>query len=286
MILKLIQFYFLLLIFQSFGQYRPLLKNNNQWYFTSCNFGCLTEVYFTTGDALVNDLNYKILDGYHFQSRTFLLRENTISKKVFLSKINSNSISEYLLYNFSLNEGRTFNIENPSSRFPLYGGEYVLDSIRIKPMVNNDLYKHFYFSPTASNLISNYKVVWIKGIGSKSMINDPGGQADNNNVGQLSCCFKNQNLVYSELDSISSCNFQSLKIISSKTLNNNLKLFAINLKNNFRLDNVEKLISIILFDAIGRKVNKLIFVTDKIIDLDLSDLPSGIYFLTAENQDS
>ncbi|MBC7641223.1 MAG: hypothetical protein H7174_02605 [Flavobacterium sp.] len=177
-------------------------------------------------------------------------------------------------------------MENSSSPFPQHGGEYVLDSIRIKPIVNNDRYKHFYFSPTASNLICNYKVVWIEGIGSKSLIKASGGQADINNAGQLSCCFKNQNLVYSELDSISSCNFQSLKTISSKTLNNNLKLFAINLKNNFRLDNVEKPISIILFDAIGRKVNKLIFVPDKIIDIDLSDLPSGLYFLTAENQDS
>lgn len=286
MILKLIQFSFLLLIFQSFGQYRPLLENNNQWHFTSCNFGCLTDVYFTNGDTLVNNLNYKILDGYHFQSRTFLLRENTILKKVFLSKINTNSISEYLLYDFSLNEGNTFNMENPSSPFPLHGGEYVLDSIRMKPMVNNDMYKHFYFSPTASNLISNYKVVWIEGIGSKSLINAPGGQADINNVGQLSCYFKNQNLVYSELDSISSCNFQSLKTISGKISNNDLKLFPTNLKNNYRLDNAEKLISIILYDAIARKVNKLIFLPDKIIDLDLSNLPSGLYFLTAENQDS
>ncbi|MBC7641201.1 MAG: hypothetical protein H7174_02495 [Flavobacterium sp.] len=238
----------------------------------------MTDVYFTKGDTLVNGFNYKILDGYNFQSRTFLLRENTISKKVFLSKINTNSISEYLLYDFTLNEGNTFNMENPSSHFPLHGGEYVLDSIRIKPIVNNDMCKHFYFSPTASNLICNYKVVWIEGIGSKSLIKAPGGQADINNAGQLSCCFKNQNLVYSQLDSISSCNFQSLKTISSKILDDDLKLFSLNSENNFRLDNAEKVISIYLYDAIGRKVSKLIFLPSKIIDLDLSDTPSGLYF--------
>ena len=54
--------------------YKPLLDNTNEWHVTNCYFGCLTDVYFTDGDTLVEGNNYKVLDGFHYISRSFLLR--------------------------------------------------------------------------------------------------------------------------------------------------------------------------------------------------------------------
>ncbi len=257
--------------------YKPLLDNSNQWNFTTCNFGCLTDIYYTNGDTIVNNLNYKILDGFHFISRTFLLRESIAEKKVFLTTINENSISEYLLYDFSLQEGDFMEMSNPISPFPLHGGQFVLDSIRTKPLLNNIGYKHFYFSPTSNNSVSNYPVVWIEGIGSKSLINAPGGNPDSNGVGELSCFFKNQNLVYSQ-------NNTDCTLLSVKTEKiDSLKIYINNQKNIFRFSDSEKITSITIYDICGKNMNYRLNYFKKNKTLDLTNLKTGLYFLTIEN---
>ena len=53
---------FLIAVFAIFGQakihsqqYEPLLNGFNEWHFTNCYFGCLTDTYFTNGDTIVNN---------------------------------------------------------------------------------------------------------------------------------------------------------------------------------------------------------------------------------------
>ena len=70
--------------------YTPLLNETNRWYVTTCYNGCITDSYFTNGDTLVNNKMHKILYGYHYISRTFLLHENIEEKKVYLTKISVN----------------------------------------------------------------------------------------------------------------------------------------------------------------------------------------------------
>jgi hypothetical protein len=270
-------FLFLLNINGNCQSYKPLLDNYNQWNLTTCNFGCLTDIYYTAGDTIVNSLNHKILDGYHYTSRTFLLRENVVLKKVYLTKINTNTISEYLLYDFSLAEGATFNMLNPISPFPLHGGQFVLDSIRMKPLVNGENFKHFYFSPTSSNAVSSNKVVWIEGIGSKSMINASGGEANINGVGHLSCFFKNQNLAYSNLDSISGCNLLTLKTKENDL--EDLKLYSSQTKNIFLIQNNKKITNFELYDLFGKRLKKSKINSEQIIEFNLTNYPSGIYLL-------
>lgn len=275
-----IKIYFLLIATFSYGQsYRPLLDNSNQWHFTTCNSGCLTDLYYTNGDTIVNGLNHKVLDGFHYQSRTFLLREEVLTKKVYLKKINGSSFLEYLLYDFSLNEGAIFNMNNPLSPFPLRGGSFVLDSIRMKPLVNSINYKHFYFSPTPSNTISTHKVVWIEGLGSMSIINAPGGDANINGVGHLSCFYKNQELVYSQLDSISGCAYQTLSINEIHNYNfQNLKLY-LSLKNKFILENSLLITSFEIFDITGRRIKRETNLESKTIEIDATEYAANIYFL-------
>lgn len=201
--------FLILLLFFSLNtysqDYNPLLDGVCEWKFTTCFFGCITDTYYINGDTIVAGQNYKVLDGYHYISRTFLLREEINERKIYLKRITPIGQEDFLLYDFSLSEGDSIAIKNPITPFPVEGGYFTVDSIRLKPLANNIFYRHFYLSPSISNTTSTENAIWIEGVGSLSLINAPGGHPDLNGVGALSCFFKNGNPVYANLDSINGC---------------------------------------------------------------------------------
>ena len=148
-------------------EYKPLLDNYNEWHVTTCFFGCTTDRYWTDGDTIVNGIDYKILDGFHFISRTFLLREEIVERKVYLNFVNPNG-GEYLLYDFALPIGDSIDMKNPISPFPEDAGYYRVDSIIPRPLADGNEYRHFYLSPTPSNTISSTNAIWVEGAGSLS----------------------------------------------------------------------------------------------------------------------
>ena len=264
--------------------YKPLLDQTNQWHYTTCYNGCLTDVYYTNGDTIVDNKNYKILDGYHYISRTFLLREDISTKKVYLKKIFPTFNREFLLYDFSLNEGETIDMKNPLSPTPEDGGSFQLDSIRMKPLLNNIPFKHFYFSPTSTNAISSHNVVWVEGIGGKSIINAPSGEVDINVGGQLSCFFKNENLVYSELDSINACNYLPLK---NETLNfSKVQLLKTNHSKIYQLIEAEKVIDIAIFSISGQKIKSIRNDKNSEIFLSFEEFQSGFYLVIVNDENN
>ena len=135
-------------------EYKPMLSNLNEWKVTNCNFGCLTDTYFTDGDTIVDNVSYKILDGYHYISRKFLLREDIAKKQVFIKMFLPSGVEDYLLYDFSLEVGDTFLMNNPITPFPANGGSFILDSIETHVLEDGELYRHFYFSPAPGNTSS------------------------------------------------------------------------------------------------------------------------------------
>lgn len=185
--------------------YKPLLDNFNEWHFTTCFSGCNTDVYYTNGDTIVGGLSYKILDGYHYTSRTFLLHEDVANRQVTLAKIQPTKIDEFLLYDFGKNEGDTMELFNPNSPFMEDPGFFRLDSIRSHPLEDGNSYRHFYWSPAPGNTTYIAHPVWVEGVGSLSLINAAGAQPDFNGAGQLNCFFKNSDAFYVNLDSIDSC---------------------------------------------------------------------------------
>ena len=48
--------------------YQQMLNAHSEWNLTSCNNGCITDVYYTDGDTSFNNYNYKILIGFHYIS--------------------------------------------------------------------------------------------------------------------------------------------------------------------------------------------------------------------------
>ncbi|WP_339611633.1 T9SS type A sorting domain-containing protein [uncultured Planktosalinus sp.] len=264
--------------------YTPLLNDVNEWQFTSCFFGCTTDVYFTDGDTIVNTKTYKVLDGYHYINRNLLLRENISEKKVYITILEPQFTEDLLLYDFSMEVGDTIEMLNPVTPFPNNGGYYILDSILNLPLVDGNEYRHFYFSPTPSNTISNTNAIWVEGMGSLSMINAPGGKPDINGVGKVSCFFKNAELFYSDLDSIDACEpFLNM----DSFLRNELKIQLIyeNQKNHFTLTYAKKVSNLTLFDLSGKEIQSLSTRNQNTIHLDLSAFKPGLYILKAVTND-
>lgn len=265
--------------------YTPLLDDWNEWHFTTCYFGCLTDVYHTDGDTVVDGLNYKILDGFHYISRTFLLREDVAERKVYMTKVNPGGTNQsYLLYDFTLDEGDSLEMFNPISPFPPEPGYYTVDSIRLRPLVDGNDYRHFYFSPSQSNTTSDNNCIWVEGVGSLSLINAPAGTPDINVVGQLSCFFKNAELFYSDLDSIDSCD-PLFNIYDITRPLNSVIIKSIEGHGKFEASGCESITEIEVFDLSGKRLfQQNVALGTMNIALDLSSFQSGMYFAIFKNQ--
>lgn len=268
----------------AFGQeYKPLLDDYNEWHVTTCFFGCLTDKYYTNGDTLVDGNDYKVLDGFHYISRTFLLREELLERKVYLNFVQDAGNTEYLLYDFSLNVGDSFEMNNPISPFPEHAGLYDLDSIILRPLVDGNDYRHFYFSPSPTNTISTTNAVWVEGAGSLSLINAPSGFPDINEAGHLSCFFKNGESYYSNLDSIDAC--EPLIVLGMNEFNFSLDEVIVSTSTNHcQLDNIERVKFIDLYDINGRRIESFTNHGNKSMHFDVSDLTSGIYIIIVNTQ--
>src|SRR5690554_316733 len=260
--------------------YTPMLDNLDEWHFTTCYFGCHTDVYFTDGDTLVDGNQYKILDGYHYISRTFLLREDVQEKKVYLNLVSPNGNHEYLLYNFSLNVGDSIQMRNPITPFPEDGGYFKLDSIVGKPLVNGSIYDFFYFSPSPSNTTSTWNAVWVEGVGSLSMVTAPGGHPDFFGVGELSCFFKENELFYTNFEVVEECS--SVLSVNNKSTLEEVVLFKPANGTLWYLNNAEQLRQLEVFSIQGKKVMTVANEGSKVVALELGGLKDGMYFILAK----
>jgi len=275
-------FFTLVLSTQLFSQsYRPLLDTYNEWNVRFCYEGlCDTDLYYTNGDTIVDGMSFKVLDGYHYISRGFLLREDVNSKKVYLKAILPNGTYDYLLYDFGLQVGDSIDMKNPITPFPEDAGYFKVDSIIPRPLVDGNLYDHFYFSPTASNNVSTNNAIWVEGIGSLSIITAPSGDPDIDGVGRVACVFKNGESYYSDLDIIDECEpFFILDSPKYTTQKNSIKTIKTSEKNIFQIINIERFSTIELYDLKGVHLNTFENNNKHSIQLNVSNNPSGIYLL-------
>jgi hypothetical protein len=259
--------------------YKPLLDDFNEWHFTTCFFGCLTDVYYTNGDTIVNGKNHKVLDGFHYISRTFLLNEEVADKQVFLTLVDPPNSTEYLLYDFSLAVGDSIDMKNPITPFPEDAGYYKLDSIVLRPLVDSNEYRHFYLSPAPSNTTSTTNAVWIEGVGSLSLITAPSGDPDINGVGALSCFFKEAELFYSNLDSITACEPVILNLNPAVEILPELEVSTLVSKDFCLLNNASRVKFADVFDLNGRRLKSIDNSGENRISIDFSTYKSGVYVM-------
>lgn len=272
---------------QSYAQeYKPLLGDWNEWQLTTCYYGCITDGYHTNGDTIVNGKTYKVLDGFHYISRSFLLREEVENQKVFLKLDIPGYPEEYLLYDFSLQVGDSIDIKNPISPFEFDAGYYQVDSIVRRPLADGNRYRHYYLSPTPSNTISTTPAEWVEGVGSLSMINAPGGEPDLFGGGRLSCFFKNGQLFYSDIEAtgLESCEPEILNIPNNKVTD---KALVINNTPHSVLLITSSIPSKIeVFDLSGRKLESKSDLNTKRTPIDFSGKAAGIYLIVVHTINS
>lgn len=255
--------------------YTPLLNDWNEWHLTNCYFGCLTDVYYTDGDTLVNGKSYKILDGFHYINRNLLLREDVLAKKVYLTLTQPQYQEDVLLYDFSLTEGDSIVMRNPLTPFPATDGYFTLDSIR-ELIMDGVQKRHFYFTSTDANTNLVKRAEWIEGVGSLSMINAPGGEPNFEGTGQLNCAFKNAELFYSNLDSIDSCD--PLQLSLAVPPKEKIELVETHQKNIFTLQPASQIEEVYVFGLEGRLYEKITSNT-RILLINLTHYTKGIYLL-------
>ena len=267
-------------------EYKPLLDTYNQWSLRYCFSGCSTDIYYTNGDTIVDAMNYKVLDGYHYISRGFLLREDVTEKKVYLKTILPSGIREYLLYDFSLEVGDSINIKNPASPFIEDAGYYKVDAITLLPLVDSNLYRHFYLSPAASNTISENDAIWVEGVGSLSLINAPGGDPDVNSAGRVACMFKDGVSFYADLDIIEDCEDIILdKPLFQPTINNSKIINALVI-NEFSVINIEPFFALAIYNLNGQLLQQINLNNQNTVTLNLSSYKPAMYLIVLKSQDA
>ncbi|MFK8039220.1 MAG: T9SS type A sorting domain-containing protein [Crocinitomicaceae bacterium] len=263
--------------------YKALLAQFNEWHITSCYFGCITNVYYTDADTIVNGYTYNILDGFHYINRNFLLREDTAAKQVFLllTGVGKDDF-EYLLYDFSLVPGDSMPVYNPLSPFPDSAGYFTVDSIIPEVLIDGDTYRHFYLSASDSIQAGTAHTEWIEGIGSLGLINTPGANPDINGAGALSCFFNNLTLHYSNLDSITGCIQENIDLsLDSKTLKQRITVYP-NPANdivNITTD-IHNITDVKIYDGVGKMHLSFSFnQLTQSFSLNTRTLSKGVFFL-------
>lgn len=264
--------------------YLPLLDAPSEWHLTWCDASCKTEIYYTDGDTLDSGHQYKVLNGFHYISRQFWLREDPGSQQVWLSLPIDRKRQEFLLYDFSLQVGDSINMYNPISPFPQNGGIYLLDSIVSRILLDGLSHRFYYFS-AGSNVSNPQQPVWIEGIGSLSLINAPGGTPTWLNHGKLSCYFKGSGKIYEDLDTINDCVAQYL---GTKGMggSNTLKISYNREKQCYRLLGLEAgHYQITMYDLLGRPAfSRLIQVLGaEVAEISTKTLRPGSYLLQVED---
>ena len=259
-------------------EYHQLLDHESEWHLTSCSSTCINDVYYTNGDTTYNGYQYKILNGYHYISRTFWLREDVSEKHIFLFYDNGKSRIEVLLYDFSLQIGDTILLSNPITPFPSNGGFYKLDSIVSQNLLDNKSHKFFYLSPTASNQNSDELPVWIEGIGGLTLINGPGGTPDINRVGKISCYFNNGFLSYSQLDSLDRCTVKYVTGLKEIQRHSN-SIYPTIFESILRLEDVSEVSEVVIYSLRGEEVYRRKLNHQSYENLELSHLETGFYVI-------
>ena len=188
----------------SFSQpYIPMLGESNSWRIVSCFGGCVENSYGTSSDTIISGYEYKVLDGFHYIEGNFLIREDVAERKVYMKLLGGHVLlDEFLLYDFSLEDGDSVHVYNPISPLPTDGGIYYLDSIVSRPLENgNHRFHYLHAADPVNSGASN--TVWVEGIGALSLIKSPGAPPTEGD--HLTCAFKDGVLQYADTDSIEGC---------------------------------------------------------------------------------
>jgi len=286
MIFQVGLFFYILSPFNSFPQYIPLLKNNAIWnVFYLGDPGGFLDIQQLTGDTVINNITYKTLPSISVCDGPYILREDTIAKKVYQYHYDT----EFLLYDFSLPIGGIFNYTDPQS--PGWTTHLRLDSITgtidptfFKPTdwTTIDPLRVYYFSNT--DFPTDYQILWVEGLGSLSGLLLPafgwGGEEWLPGGGKLLC----HNSTPDTIDyyfllwwEIGPC-MGPLLGLNNTEIEPAVNIYPVPITSNEVMIKGEDIVLVQFFNSLSVNIlNHSVSGTQSVINL--SDFPKGIYFL-------
>lgn len=279
------------------SNYKSLLKSVDEWHFAtqaaikSSNSGIwYTGELFLQKDTILNNLSYKTIVGeYVYSDIGGFIREDTTTKEVFYMHPNDTSMTEYQIYDFSLNVGdsiQLFGLLNGSGTGFAIPQFFSVDSIKIINIMGED-YKAFFLSSEYYNLFSG-TTIWIEGIGSLGNLINSGfpyyiEYANSPDMGFLLCCYNNGALIYQN-ELTTDCTYTNMEELKSDI---SISLFPNPSSDYLTIKTSIEPIRVVLINQTGEVVlMKTIKFFSEIINI--STLPAGIYIVKIydENQNS
>jgi len=284
-------------------EYLPMLGETNTWTYSAWPWNFVHTI--TTEDSVYNSKNYKkiIHNDEHWSKYNGLLREDVESQQVWY--IEPDSLKERIIYDFSLEEGDSIFLEYnaDSMGFMLNDGWYFVDSVRIKKFLGIER-RVFYLDNPLNDDLQHFGsdrpyIQWIEGVGSNLhpvyfRINDCAADfcgilfvygasvicsfQDNIHLYQDPCFFAPYVYDWTCYTSSNIDSEDSLKLLT---------IFPNPATNQFSLVIPSYLLNSIfkLQDISGKtykefvlnKTNEIIYITD---------LPSGIYFISVNKKNN
>lgn len=282
--------------------YRPILQDANQWnvLWQFPDF-ISTEVYSTGNEVSYQGMNF--LPIYrNAPSQKFLgfLREDSANQKVYFydqfSYPTPNLDSERLLYDFDIDVGDTVDIfyraaEN-NTKQPI---SLVVDSIGFGDKFNDGLLGPFSMppliddsarvfnlqpvGPTPTNH-SERSITWVEGVGSVAGPMRSGMAGGLYLKYDLVCFHQNEQLEYYSVsnpnfDSDSCVAFVSLEAAEKKSYH----IYPNPTVESFIIEHNHPIASFQIYNTKGQMVDQAQEVKDTKLEINLADLPKGIYFI-------
>jgi len=261
---------FSLVFVSTFGQKIRFSDSTNVWYGYNWDLADVPHyanpyTYAYTGEIIINDTLYKQIGSGN------LIREDTVLNKVYLGK--------NLLYDYNLHVGDTFNFAGVRPHYVS-----AMDSV----LINSAWYRTWHFVPIndssqAGIMPAEYDV--IAGIG---CLNDPFYPANPvfSEVNITLTCFSNKGItpplnrfVGDYFNNSTSCSLTfGLAVKNTKINDVTTEIFPNPANTDLTIASTKNLNSISVTNLIGKTVFDKLYNSQE-VQIDVSDLPPGIYFL-------
>ena len=152
--------------------YQPMLNSDAFWRIGEFSCGMfMSDLQVTSQDTLINGQSYKIVSqNYEWDgpSNQLYVREDMNTRKVYRYSLNLQT--ELLIYDFSLNEGDSFDLAVESWDNTVVTYPHTIDSIGQVQLQNGMWHRHFFLTRQATpEDPSTYAYSWIEGLGCDSL---------------------------------------------------------------------------------------------------------------------
>lgn len=275
----------------SFGQfYNPTIGDSNMWNIIETFEATNTRTNVANRDTIINGLNYRKFEEVFYGVNTVYdciayIREDTLDQKIFIRTGDFlQDTIEYVLYDFSLNEGDSIQLYGITYWEVDSMGYYQVDSIS-EIELNGQIHKKFFLSGDPYVYPDRPEnPIWIEGVGSLGDFMHPGISVDEFTRGVLSCFFKNGIKVFQSPDYDSCMVF--FGDIEKHGNHGQIKVYPNPFKNSICiLSEIPQDLRINIVNSLGQVVYSNRFFSISENEVNLSSFSDGVFIIQVYNDE-